>query len=436
MAARRRILKRVAIVVAVLVAAHIAWTYLEKREFERRIADLRAANQPIYTTDLATVPIPDEQNAAALLEQAAAWLEENRDTSRDQNLSFAFQPGAMEHWEEFEGEKITAYLEKLAPYYAMLDEIPKRPGWWLDLRWEDGPAVHVRAVGWVMEALEYVRYRVAFDPVEAGRTERAARAAVFLLDLADRCKLPFSIGHFTVESVRDSDEILRLAEKQPGFDARLFRKMVDPRLARTLGQRGPPTTPLRQDRTIALWILRSWLADDSIEIPNVADWDDRIERSVLWRPMLYRDACRTLEKFERVIACCGARPEDAYATGLRLWEEREETSVNWSLTRRTSLVHDDLFLEYAASTARRRLTRVAMALLEYRQTRGDWPQDLTLLGKMPLDPYTEAPFLYERRGRGARIRPVRSGGDDDDGVDEENLWQLLVWDHLAWSWEE
>ncbi|MHC4819297.1 MAG: hypothetical protein ACYTF8_14730, partial [Planctomycetota bacterium] len=67
---------------------------------------------------------------------------------------------------------------------------------------------------------------------------------------------------------------------------------------------------------------------------------------------------------------------------------------------------------------------------------GDWPQDLTLLGKMPLDPYTEAPFLYERRGRGARIRPVRSGGDDDDGVDEENLWQLLVWDHLAWSWEE
>jgi len=430
--AARRLLKRLAIVLAVLAAAHIAWTHIEKRKFERRINDLRVAKQPLYTTDLATIPVPDEKNAAALLEEAAAWLEEHRDDGTEGDLRSSLEHGLVEHWEEYEWEEATAYLEKLAPYYAMLEEIPKRPRWWLDLRWEDGPATHVRAVGWTQEAFQYTRYRVACDPVEAGRTKRAARAAVFLLDFADRCELPFSIGHLVVEAVRDSDEILRLAEKQAGFDAHVFRKTVDPRLARALRQRGPPAAPFRQDRTGALWVLRAWLAGDAVEVPHLPEWDDRIERSILWRPILYRDARRTLDWFERLIACSGARPEDAYALGLQLWKEREETSFVWSLMRRISLVHNKLFLDYAASTARHRLTRVAMALLEYRQTHGEWPQDLAQLGKMPLDPYTEAPFLYERRGRGARIRPVRA----DDGGPDETLWQLLLMDHLAWSWEE
>ncbi|MHC4729986.1 MAG: hypothetical protein ACYS6Z_05245 [Planctomycetota bacterium] len=415
--ASRRLLKRLAIVAAVLVAAHIAWTHIEKRAFKQRIIDLRVAKQPLYTTDLATVPVPDEKNAAKLLEEAAAWLEEHRDADGDGHLWYGLDSGT-EDWDEHERKQATAYLEKLAPYYAMLDEIPKRPRWWLDLAWEEGPGAAVSVIPQLQEAVEYTRYRVAYDLVEAGGTERAARASILLLDLVDRCELPFLIGHLVREFIRDSDEILRLAERQPGFDARLFREMVDPRLARTLRQLGPPAAPLKEERTIALWVVRAWLAGDGSS-------DDRIERNALWRPMLYRDASRMLDMYAQAIAACGVRPEDAHAIGKRLWEEGEEVPVVYSLTRMHGMLPGKLFKEYAASTAKRRLTRVVMALLEYRQTRGEWPQDLAALGRMPLDPYAGAPFLYERRGKGARIRPARP-----------ETWELLLEDDLAWSWEE
>jgi len=368
MASRRRILIRVGIVLAILGAAHIAWTYIEKRAFEQRIADLRAAKQPLYTSDLATVPVPDEKNAAALLEEAAAWLEEHRDTDRDLDLSSGLDKGAQycaEFWDEEDWEKITTYLEALAPYYAMVEKIPERPRWWLDLAWEDGPNARIRAIPQVTEVLEYTRYRVAFDRVEAGRTERAARAAVFLLDLADRCELPFALGHLVVESLRAPDEILRLAEEQPGFDARLFREIVDPPLARTLRQLGPPAGVVKHERTSALWVVRAWLAGDSTGL-----YDDHIERNALWRPMLYRDACRALDMLDRVVGACGTRPEEAHVVSERLWEEREEVSITCPLTRTFGLLSTKLFIEYTRSTAKHRMTRVVMALLEYRQTHG------------------------------------------------------------------
>jgi hypothetical protein len=247
-----------------------------------------------------------------------------------------------------------------------------------------------------------------------------------LLDLADRCELPFMIGHLVRGVRRDSDRILRIAEKQPGFDARLFREIVDPRLAKAGRRLGPPATVLKEERTFALWVVRSWLSGD-----NVEDLPDDVPRNALWRPMFYRDACRMLDLYDRAIAECGVKPEDAQAIADRWRGEHEEVSVAYPLTRRHSALSGKLFKEYTAGVAKRRLTRVVMALLEHRQTHGEWPQDLTPLGDVPLDPYSGKPFLYERRGKGARIRPAH-----DFGFTEGDIWESLLDEDLAWSWEE
>ena len=417
-------LRRVAFIlfgiVLVLTAAHIVWTYVEKGEFEFRVERIRQAGDPIYMTDLAMRPVPEGQNAAALLEEAAVWLEEHRDRSGDTHLWHGHDRSGSEDWDEEGWEQATAYLEQLAPYYAMLDEIPKRPRSSLDFSRGDDP-IAVSMIPQFREAVDHTHYRVAFDRVAAGRTERAARAAVFLLDLADRCELPFMIGHLVRGVVRDSDEILRLAERQPGFDARLFREIVDPRLARTQRRVGPPVAPLKEERVFALWVVRACLAGDDVEY-----WDDVLLPNVLWRPMLYRDACRTLDAYDRAIAECGVKPEAAQAIADRWRGEYEEVSATYRLTRMHTALPGKLFKEYAAGTAKRRLTRVVMALLEHRQTHGEWPPDLTPLGDMPLDPYSGKPFLYERRAAGARIHAAWPGKD----------WETLVVDDLAWSWEE
>jgi len=73
--------------------------------------------------------------------------------------------------------------------------------------------------------------------------------------------------------------------------------------------------------------------------------------------------------------------------------------------------------------------RVAMALLEYRQREGKWPESLAALGDMPLDPYSGNPFVYERTESGARVRAAKE-------VKGKDPWKVLEEeDDLAWTFE-
>jgi hypothetical protein len=80
-----------------------------------------------------------------------------------------------------------------------------------------------------------------------------------------------------------------------------------------------------------------------------------------------------------------------------------------------------------------RLARVALAVAEHRAKHGDFPASLDELKPMfpdgvPLDPYTDAPFVYERTSAGARIASVgrlSEGKPLDDTTLRE---RCLVWE--------
>jgi hypothetical protein len=69
------------------------------------------------------------------------------------------------------------------------------------------------------------------------------------------------------------------------------------------------------------------------------------------------------------------------------------------------------------------LVRVAAALAVYRTEHGDYPaalDDLTrtgVLSKLPDDPFTAAPFQYERRGNGYLLYSLYENRRDDGGLD-------------------
>jgi hypothetical protein len=80
-----------------------------------------------------------------------------------------------------------------------------------------------------------------------------------------------------------------------------------------------------------------------------------------------------------------------------------------------------------------RLARVALAAAEYRATHGDFPASLDELRPMfgdgvALDPYTDAPFVYERTAAGVRIASAGRLADEAT-VDEATLRdRCLVWE--------
>jgi hypothetical protein len=387
-------------------------------EFEARLDAIRQAGEPLHFADLAAPPIPDEENAAILFAEAAAWLDGRDD----------WCPCMLEHEDsvprtEEERRRCDAYLETREPYYALLQRVPTRPGWSVPHRGGDQPSNGSQA-SWIFSAANYLRHRVELDPHVEGRTERAAEAAILLLDLGVRWQIPMSIGYLIDLNTRSSAAwMLRGIQARPGFDARLFRQLMDARLAAAEPKAGPPARILREERLDGLKAVRRWLAGERVRFDS-KKWDRRLRHTWIGRPFVYRDAVRYFDVIDAAIPLCDKTPEEAVGIVAELEGKIDRTDA---LAGQMREFLPRMFAWHTRTAASIRLTRVVMALLEYRQKHDAWPETLRVLGPLPLDPYTGQPFVYERRGDGARIHASLDAAQD---------WEALECNGLAWSWEE
>ena len=409
----RRLLWRVLVVTAALaIIAGIGWDLYggsSREQYEARVAALRAAGQPTRLEDLATPPIPDEENGAKLLEQAHRVLEDRRRAPGSADDLLYKQERSAE-----ENAAIATYLDSLKPYFDMLAQVPQRPGWRLELDWKAGINMRVDLYAQLSDARQYVVARVETDPLEAGRTERAAHAAVLMLALGAKCRGPFLIGHLVAESVTsDVEEILRTALRRPGFDAALFRRIVDPPLARSIPERWPLRSVFAQERAFLISAVEAIRAG--------APYPDQGEErtiSFFRLPRLYQGANRELDVVEKAIERSDATAEDAIAAAKEL-DAGPGSNDPWFGV--PGKVYSRTFLVFADNVASRRLMRIAMALLEHRQRNGAWPESLAELGEMPMDPYSRAPFRYERTEGGCKVRAAK------DDAPEELEERFLAW---------
>jgi hypothetical protein len=398
--------------------------------YEARVAALRAAGQPVRYEDLKTPRVPDEENAAVPFAEAATILKQRGNPHPYINLEFA----APE-----ERAELAAYLDSLKPYFETLAQVPKRPRWHVDHAWDKGPAASFDAITWVQGATEHLEWRVALDAEEKGRTRRAAEASVLVLDLGERCRIPMVLGHVVSQTaIAYPERFLRIASKQPGFDAAEFRRIVDPRLARAMPGMGPLAAAIEQERVVVFWVVDGIRSGKKSIVDDYLPLKGLVHKSRGWRLFLYRDANRALDIFEEAIDLADKPPEEALRSAALLRKKCEASRLMYPVTGMTAAVLPRLFDLYAKRVACQRLTRVVMALLEHREREGTWPESLAPLGDLPYDPYTGKPFLYERLETGARIRAAKEVIDAWTGkrLAEWDEWQRLEEDGLAWTFEE
>jgi len=74
---------------------------------------------------------------------------------------------------------------------------------------------------------------------------------------------------------------------------------------------------------------------------------------------------------------------------------------------------------YCRTTAAVRMTRAGLALLQYRQAHGAWPQSLDALDlKKVIDPFSQQPLRYRAEGEGFLVYSVGEDQKDDGGIAE------------------
>ncbi len=403
------------------------WGEVERHRFDERIAALRAAGQPVRYEDLETPRVPDEVNAALVLAEAQRMLKKREESEHPSYYEL------REDTSPEERDEMRAYLGSLKLYFDKLSEVPARPLWYVEHEWKKGPACSFAELGWLQEASCHLLWRTQLDAQEAGRTRRAADAAVLAIDLGERFRMPMMIGHLVGQTatIHCPARLLRAAAREPGFDAAEFRRIVDPRIAR-LPDSGPSREALAQERVIVFWALET-VRSGGRDVDKYLPLKGLLHRHPAWRPLLYRDASRALDLFEEAIALANRPPEEARRSAARLGRRcsTEDQDPRYQIAAMTAGVLPLYFESYAKRAAAHRLTRVAMALLEYRQRQREWPETLAAVGDLPLDPYTGEPFVYERTDAGARVRAAREVPGD-----RAQEWEALEEDGLAWTFEE
>jgi hypothetical protein len=112
-----------------------------------------------------------------------------------------------------------------------------------------------------------------------------------------------------------------------------------------------------------------------------------------------------------------------------------EVRAFWDATKDAPFVHGwmpaspGVVESFARTAAGARLARVALAVAAHR----DFPPSLDELRPMfpdgvPLDPFTDAPFIYEKTATGARVASLGRLSEDEPLADPTLRERCLVWE--------
>jgi hypothetical protein len=414
--------------IALVLLVH-CWGEVERYRYETRVAALRAAGQPVALEDLEPPRGADEANAAIVFAEAEAILKQTTNPHPYLDLEVATPETC---------DEMRRYLGTLGPYFEKLAQVPIRPSWHVDRDWGKGLDFAIDEFRWLQDASQLLLWRVELDPADKGRAERAAEATVLLIRLGDRCRAPFVMGELLRQlTATDYPALfLRAAMRQPGFDVAAFRRVVEPRLAEAVRPSGPPRATLAQERVFSMRLVDILGSGTKTELDRHLPFKGVLQKSLLWRPFLYRDANRMLDLFEEAIALADGPPEEASRAARRLEERYGTSDPTCFVTAWTLPALARAFDAHAKGIAVDRLTRVVMALLEHRRRDGAWPESLAALGDLPGDPYSGRPFLYECTDSDARIRSsteryqrLADGGARATAAEE---WERLESNQLAW----
>ena len=373
-----------------MAAAQILLARGDKAEYEARREAIRAAGDPVEFADL-NEEIPDEENGFLPMREACRILEER---------------GVLDAYfivDSIDGEvKEKRFdLAEYADCLELLQEAARRPRYGAGA-WAPNP--NTRAM-FQSAGLQFRISAFLSWAIRSGPLERAADLVRLKLALAERCEDPFLIGRLVEFSAMSAiiTDLQKLRER-PGFDAVAFRRAVDPDIARAAATPGPPRRAFAQERVTGIWRVERWIAGDDLGGFG-GSWKDEWRHTWLGRRMVYRDAIAYLDLMQSAIEQCPTGAREVLTVAARI--EATEIDEDHTMTRRIRPVIALMLRNYTVMIANLRMLRVAMAILEFRQVEGRWPDRLDELrfdDAMPRNPFTDAPFEYERTGEGARMR--------------------------------
>ena len=419
----KRILTGLGVIIVALALIYAVLLVRATTKLRRAYAALAADGRPLQAAEILPPKVPDSDNAAVLYQSAVLLLKGQPagDKSLYERLTnYRFRPRTKAEINELLRQ------EAVDKALSLIEQGTRRPACQFEpdrgnvLRFADAPAMDmIRDLAWI------IRARTNFE-AEAGHSAQAWDLVLTQLRFADSLRLdPASATQYTRLSLaaRACRTIQSLCETAPpdqehsqALEALLARQENVELLIRGVdGERlliGEWFFSLpRAELDKILWAEAGSHGNGPLP-PTLVKAMYRLGFQVIaFKPRLVTDHAAYLDQMRKRV--------DLLRGPFRNRKEFDqflETS-RWNALAEMLAGGSYGIYVYRRQVADLRLTRAGLALLQYRRTRGVFPETLAALGLGELlDPFTDQPLHYRPQGEGFVVYSVSEDGKDNDGT--------------------
>jgi hypothetical protein len=419
----KRILTGLGVVIVALALVYAVLLVRATTGLRRAYAALAADGRPMQAAEILPPKVPDSDNAAVLYQSAALLLKGQPagDKSLYERLTnYRFRPKTKAELNELLRQ------EAVDKALSLIEQGTRRPACQFEpdrsnvLRFTDAPAIDmVRNLAWIIKA------RINFE-AETGHSAQAWDLVLTQLRFADSLRLdPASATQYTRLSLatwacRTIQSLCETAppdqEHRQALEALLARQEDVELLIRGVdGERlliGEWFFSLpRAELDKILWAETGNHENDALP-PTAGKALYRLGFHVIaFKPRFVTDHAAYLDLMRKRVNLLRGPYRNK-----KEFDQFLETS-NWNVL--THILAGGSYGIYVCreQVANLRLTRAGLALLQYRRTRGAFPETLAALGLGELlDPFTDQPLHYRLQGEGFVVYSVSEDGKDNEGT--------------------
>lgn len=434
------------VVASIALVGGVAWLVLPDpdRPYHDLVARMRAAGEPVDYAGLIGEPPRPEENGGPDLAAGRQWLRDNVAYERWQEVVGPWNASCGPDWAETmtpeQAAELAKFVSEIEPALAHWRAAASKPR----IAFHDEPK---DAFGWpepgAIPRLQQARQVLVGAAV--GSAEESARldAIATLLGLARIDPDGVGIIDLMVQSTLGHSgaiETRRFAEPGHG-SAAAARARIDPVLrsqARWM-TRLPDT--IRKDCAWAIQHYRTHL-DGTFPYAEPSAWERLMTSLKLRKPspptfnpfpfpeLSARDVVAHCEQLIAVRAVAPGRSFARYRDAVAAAAKRQRfAAAGWDEGPFLDRIVHTLCRNEAATG----LARIGLAAAEHRERHGALAATLDDLRPyfpdgLPSDPFTDAPFLYERATDGVRIASLGRAPDEAAVSDADLREQGLVWE--------
>jgi hypothetical protein len=398
------------------------------------VADIASRGDPLMPADLVRPPIPDEENAALVYEQAFEVIELSEE---DEELLDELRLGKSSLDNPGVRSRASDILRRNVEALELIHRAADMPRCDFRLDWSKGYDVELPHLAKLRTCARLLAFE-SLMLLDAGKVDEAAECCVTAFHSASAADEPSLTGQWVRYAIIGIgwgalEVVLREAQVEADVCRRLAGDIAQTDLASSLVE------ALKGERVCARgFFARLRLARDPWDVLDQAPEEmgplpsgeqvrpaGRERPSYFARWWLARDELEYLKRMEVGIREA-SRPyrEAAAAVEGMDWLPVTYVPPPAVVTQMLIPVFDRSFASRDRAIAQLRLAEVALLLKAHRAESGRYPESLAELGEsagreLPADPFSGKPLVYEREGDGFLLYSLGPNLEDDGGVAAE-----------------